>query len=118
MALFGGLFGKKATPTIAPAEQAVLIRLDAVNLPQEIYDQNDLATLEDRLISALQGSGLGEFDGNEVGDGVSTLYLYGGDAEKLFTKIEPVLRNDPLCQQATVTIRKGRPGSEQRELRL
>ena len=97
-----------------PAEQAVVVTLDAKALPQNVYDANDLATLEDQLIDAIKGTELGEYDGNEVGQDSAVLYLYGSDAEKLFFRIEPVLRAYPLCQGARVVIRQGKSGAEQR----
>lgn len=102
----------------AEEEQAVLVYLDGVNLPDEVYEEYDLATLEDQLVSTLAARTTGEFDGNEVGPEETCLYLYGPDAEALFTAIEPVLRQYPLCQNARVVIRQGPPGAAQRELRL
>jgi hypothetical protein len=64
------------------------------------------------------GTSIGELDGNEVGPEGAVLYLYGPDAESLFTKIEPVLRSYPLCQRASVIVRQGKPGSPQREVNL
>ena len=83
-----------------------------------MYQQCDLATIEDRIVAALAGTGLGEFDGNEIGPGETTLYLYGADAERLFAHLEPILTAYPLCRNARVVIRKGRPGAPQREVRL
>ncbi len=68
-------------------EHAVLIHLDAVGLPDEIYAEYDLATLEYQLIERIHPGGLGEYDGNELGPGVATVYLYGPDAERLFAAI-------------------------------
>ena len=101
-------------------EQAVLVHLDGSSLPAEVCEQNDIATIEDRIIAALAGKGLGEYDGNEIGIGTgeATLYLYGPDAEALFALVEPVLAGYPLCRNARVVIRKGGPGASQREIRL
>jgi hypothetical protein len=120
MGIFDKLFAKGES-TVSPqaqAEQAVLIHLNGTDLDQAVYEENDLMTIEDLLIAKLDGTGLGEFDGNEVGEGGATLFLYGNDAEKLFTRIEPVLRDYPLCQKAKVIIRQGKPGSQQREVNL
>jgi hypothetical protein len=119
MSFLKRLFQKpeKASPN-PTAEQAVLVYLDGSSLPDEVYEQNDLATIEDRIIAALAGKGLGEFDGNEIGPGGATLYLYGPEAERLFALIEPVLTAYPLCRNARVVIRKGGPGAPQREILL
>jgi len=105
------------TPT-GGEDQAVLVHLDGRGLPPETYEQYDLMTIEDELEAALEGRGLGEFDGNEIGADGATLFLYGRDAERLFAAIEPSLRAYPLCRNARVEIRKGPPGAPAREVRL
>ena len=99
-------------------EQAVIVALTPTGVDQAVYDQNDLSTLEDQIIQALQDTGLGAFDGNEIGPSGCTLYLYGPDAEALYAKIDPILCSHPLCQSAQVTIRQGRPEAQQREVRI
>jgi hypothetical protein len=96
-------------------QQAVLLHLRGTGLPAHVYEQCDLVTLEDKLEEVIQRSALGDLDGNEVGAGGATIYMYGPDAEKLFKEIEPVLRDYPLCRGATVTIRHGGPGAPERE---
>jgi hypothetical protein len=119
MSILKRLFGsRRPAPGAAAAEQAVLVHLDGVRLSDEVYEQHDLATLEDQLASAIEQRGLGEYDGNEVGAERTTLYMYGPDAEKLFAGVEPVLRAYPLCRGAHVAIRHGGPGSSQRDLTL
>lgn len=113
------LFGSSSKATHGPAEQhAVLVYLDGTGLPDEVYTECDLATLEDRLHAAIARVGAGEYDGNEFGETETTLFMYGPDAEKLFSAIEPVLRAYPLCRNARIIIRKGGPGGPQRELKL
>jgi len=99
-------------------EQAVLVHLDGVGLPANIYAEYDLVTLEDQLIEVIERDGLGEFDGNEIGLGTATLFMYGPDAERLYLAIETTLRAYPLCQGAQIVIRRGGPGAPQREFRL
>jgi hypothetical protein len=122
--LFSRWFGRH-TPGAAPTpgsssddQQAVLVRLDGRGLADDVYEQCDLATLEDRITEVIDREGLGEFDGNEVGPTETTLYMYGPDAEKLFVAIEPVLRAYPLCRGARVEIRPGGPGTRSREVRI
>jgi hypothetical protein len=45
-----------------------------------VYEQYDLATLEDELVDIFERNRLGAFDGNEVGPTETILYLYGPDA--------------------------------------
>lgn len=116
MSILRHIFGQNsATP---PSQQAVLVHLDGTGLPEHIYEQYDLATIEDRLIEVIERERLGEFDGNEIGPVEATLYMYGPDAERLFAGIESILREYPLCQGARVEIRCGGPGAPLREVCL
>ncbi|MCC6670906.1 MAG: hypothetical protein IT458_07590 [Planctomycetes bacterium] len=114
MGFFKWLRGKGAKG----AEQAVLVHIDGVGLPDHVYEECDLATLEDRLAEALSGQRLGDVDGNEMRETTSVVFMYGPDAERMFASVEPVLRAYPLCQGARVEIRRGPPGSACREVRI
>ena len=50
MSIFGSLFGKQP----AANDQAVLVKLDGVGLPDHVYEECDLATIEDRLIAVIE----------------------------------------------------------------
>ena len=113
MGFLSRLFGRPAAQQVQ--DQAVLIYLDGQGLPDEVYADCDLMTLEDKLEQALRSGNLGVVDGNEVGPGEVTIFLYGADAEAMVRGIEPVLREYPLCRGARVVVRRGSPGSEQRE---
>lgn len=99
-------------------EQAVLVHLDGIGLPDEVYEEFDLATLEDQIQAVLLEQKVGECDGNEFTDRETTLYFYGPDAERLFGAIDATLRAYPLCRGARVVIRCGGPGAPERELQL
>jgi tetratricopeptide (TPR) repeat protein len=88
------------------AKGEVLIELDGIHLPESVYRDCDLATLENRLEEVLETDECGELDGHETGPENTTVFLYGADAEALFRAVEPVLQNYPLCQGARVTIRQ------------
>lgn len=118
MSILKRLFGKKNQAETRSDQQAVLVHLDGSGLPDHIYQEYDLATIEDQLIEVIEREGLGEFDGNEVGPGETTLFMYGPDAERLFAGIESTLRGYPLCQAARVEVRRGGPGTPSREFRL
>jgi hypothetical protein len=111
MGIFDKLF-RSTEPKSAELDtrEAVLIHLDGTGLPDSVYDECDLMTLEDQLIAALGPKG--EVDGNEIGEGVTTLFLYGLDSEAMYAAIEPVLISYPLCQNARVDIRKALPNNE------
>jgi hypothetical protein len=111
------LFRKKWSPKNEKLpDQAVIVELRGAGLPDDVYEKYDLSTLEDQIMGALEGTGLGEFDGNEVGPSGASLYLYGPNADRLFERIENILKNYPLCRSAQVTIRYGPPGAAQRQV--
>lgn len=112
MNLFAKFFGGK--PKQSVAEQAVIVQLDAHGLPDEVYEEHDLATLEEQLEQAINAAQAGDLDGNEFGPDVVTLYMYGPDAERLFSVVEAPLRAYPLCAGAKVVVRRGGPGSPER----
>lgn len=91
---------------------SVIVVLDGVGLPDEIYAKFDLGTLENRLERRLEDSGDGEFDGNEFGPETTLLFFYGRDAQKIFDVIAPVLRDYPLCRGARIKLQQGEAISE------
>jgi hypothetical protein len=97
-------------------DEAVLIFLDGRGLDDAVYQANDLSTLEDLLIQQIEQDGIGELDGHESGPTQTTIYLYGPDAEELFSRVQPILASYPLCQNGRAIIRQGGPGSSQREV--
>lgn len=72
----------------ASPEQAVIIHFT--------YGSTDLSrlfSLEDQIERAVEGAGVGDYDGNEVAEDGSDgyLYLYGRDADALYKLIRPIL---------------------------
>ncbi len=120
MGILDRLFGKKApaaSQSRAP-QHAVVVYLDGAGLPAEVYQRYDLSTLEDQLRAVLISPAVGEYDGNEVRESTTVLYMYGPDSERLFATVDATLRAYPLCKNARVLIRPGPPGTPPRELRL
>jgi hypothetical protein len=110
-------FFTKALPAHVPAaDQAVIIELDDASLPDAVYEQHDIVTLEDLLQDAL--GLLGVCDGSEYGAESTRIYLYGADAESMFQAIEHVLLDYPLAAGSLVTVREGAHGAPQREMRF
>lgn len=62
-------------------QHAVLVHI--TSLP----DDAGLDEVEDPLIEAIEGAGVGEFDGNEIGPDEAVLYLYGPDGDALWEVI-------------------------------
>ena len=98
--------------------EAVLIFLDGQGLDDAVYRTYDVCTLEDLLSEQIESGGVGELDGHETGPEETTIYLYGPNAEELYSRVHPVLTSYPLCQNSRVIIRRGGPGSDQREILL
>jgi hypothetical protein len=115
MGLFDKFLKKKEQPKL---DECVLIYLDGVNLPDDVYNECDTSTLEDQLIEAIKRDQAGELDGHETGERETTIFTYGPNADDLYRAMEPVLATYPLCRNARVVIRKGGPGSPQTELKL
>lgn len=67
----------------------------------------DCQALEDQLEKEIARAGVGEMDGNEIGEGECTLFMYGPDADRLFSAIERSLRASPLARGAWATKRYG-----------
>jgi hypothetical protein len=67
--------------------------------------------LGERLREHLEGSGVGEFDGNMIGRDLGVLYLYGADADRLWQEVAPLVREAALPAGAYALKRGGPPGS-------
>jgi hypothetical protein len=92
-------------------EQSVIVRA-AVTGDDDVLAEAT-RELECQLSNAVEAAGAGEFDESELGQGELVLFMYGGDADRLFTSVASILRGCPLTRSAVVTIRKGPPGSPQ-----
>lgn len=62
----------------------------------EEEERERIGQLGDRLDDLVQKADVGEFDGDEYGDGECVLYFYGGNADKLYAAMEPTLLLSPL----------------------
>jgi hypothetical protein len=63
--------------------------------------------IEDELEGEIDRAGVGEMDGNEIGEGECTLFMYGPDADKLLAAIAPRARSSRLGKHAWATKRYG-----------
>jgi hypothetical protein len=68
-------------------------------------EQKALYALEERIEKAVRR--IGEFDGNEIGEGQAVLYTYGRDADALFDAIKHALGDIPLRPGAKAVKRYG-----------
>lgn len=56
-------------------------------------ERNDVHRFTDKLDKLIRESGAGVFDGDEFGNGEGGLFMYGPNADSLFSIIEPLLRD-------------------------
>lgn len=65
--------------------------------------------LEEKLENAITYAQAGEYDGNEISvDGSDgSLYMYGPDADRLFSVARPILEPATFMRGAKVTLRYG-----------
>jgi len=102
-------------PAVSAAEeQALLITIPLRDSP----DIAKLQLLEDRLGEAIEKSHAGELDGNEIGEGTYTIYIYGPDAKRLFKTVQPILKDFRPPMGSYVIIRYGKPGARQEKISL
>ena len=97
------------------ASQGVEVYLDGVSLPEEVYAALDF----DELLAALEAAaGAGSYHGHWQGPEETGLFFFGPNAEDLFARIEPVLLNVPIGQNARVVVNSGKLGTSSRTVRL
>lgn len=93
-------------------EQAVLVCFPLSGSSfGDAWEIEILDGLTDDLAEVVAESGVGEFDGHDVGEGQYTLYLYAPDADELFERIEPLLVRQTWPGEVIVRKRYGPPGA-------
>jgi hypothetical protein len=88
-------------------EQTVMVHFDYGNT-----DWAPFFAFEKTLSAAIDSSGEGDYDGNELAvDGSDgTLYIYGLSADKVFAVAQPLLKSCALLKHVTVTLVYGKLG--------
>jgi hypothetical protein len=113
MGLLSKVFGGKSQPDDKPVEHAVVVNFDYGGST----DLQPIFALEEKLEAAIDAAKAGEYDGNEVAvDGSDgSLYMYGPDADRLFSVVRPVLEACIFMRGARVKLRYGPPQDGVRE---
>ncbi len=106
-------FQQRRIPAKMKSEQCV-----KVIFPFAEGDLTPLFSLEDELERAIFKHKVGEYDGNEVGEGEATLYLYGPDAEALFQAVLPILSTSKIVKGGYALKRYGPPADGIHEERV
>lgn len=116
MGLFDKLLGRKQQIS---SQEAVLIHFDlGPRSNGDYFGFDEMVDLEDKLIEVIERHEVGRVDGHEIGSTDGTIFIYGPDADIVFTTIEPVLQAHPLCRGARIVFRKGGAGSPEIEMNL
>lgn len=96
-------------------QQCVAVFLDGTSLPEEVYQDLDF----DAVVTEIgEAAGPDSFRGFWQGAEETGLFYFGGNADEMFARVEPVLRKLPIGQNARVVVRHGKPGLNARELRI
>lgn len=82
-------------------------------------DLDPIFALEDALTEAINATAVGEFDGNDVGQGECILYMYGPDADALSAAIQPVIvAQRQMLAGGQMLLRYGPPEDGVRETQI
>ena len=95
--------------------ECLAIYLDGVSLPDEVYANLDFDAVVTEIGTA---AGPDSFHGFSQGNEETGLFFFGSSADDMFARVEPVLRQLPIGQNARVVIRHGKSGQNPREVRM
>jgi hypothetical protein len=120
IALLGIIRAFRSNGTVKAAEeQAVILKIKLASGQMGTDEERHrIHNLEGQLSDAINRSAVGQFDGDEYGDGYCTIYLYGPSAEALFGSIKPALKGFHGHPGSYALKRYGKPGSKQDRVRL
>jgi len=108
--------GEEKTEMIGDLE-GIEIYLDAVGLPDEVYETLDFPVEYERLTEMLKtadGEPRSVYDLNEE----TLITAYGPDADRLFASIETVSNTTPVFRNARIVFKRRDPSKEPGERRL
>jgi hypothetical protein len=97
---------REVTDPQSSAGAAVLIELDYGRRAGGPARKNDATELRRKISSALEDQGDGSYGGRVIIPETTTLMFYGDDAERMFAAMQSVLREDPICAGAKITLRQ------------
>jgi hypothetical protein len=105
-------------PAAHTVQQALIITIPLIDGRPDSQEVKNVYKLEDELIKAIERSRAGEYDGNEVGIRIFTMYAYGPSADKLFEVAQAVLAKYPLPAGSRAVKRYGQPGAKEERISL
>jgi len=95
--------------------ECLAIYLDGLSLPDEVYADLDFEQVV-KDIGDLVGPD--SYHGAVEGAEETGILFFGANAEDMIARVEPLLRELPIGQNARVVVREGRNGSPQRTIRI
>jgi hypothetical protein len=96
-------------------DQAVIVNVPLHGAGGDFADLQDLG---ERLAERVDAAGVGEFDGDMVGEDRGVIYLYGPDADRLWLAVEDVLRAASPPAGTYAVKQYGPPGSQETRVDL
>jgi hypothetical protein len=118
----GGCTAQKTNGKVQDAESNEEALIVYIRLSDEKSgDQKEreaIFKLEDELILRIEKSGAGEYDGNEIGEGFFTLYMYGTSAGRLWDVASALIKAYRVPSGSYAVKRYGKPGSKQDRISL
>lgn len=96
-------------------QQCLAVYLDGVSLPDAVYAELDFERVVDAVGAA---AGPDSYRGFWQGPEETGIFLFGADAEEMFSRVEPVLGALPIGQNARVVIRHGKASLQPRTIRM
>jgi hypothetical protein len=101
-------------------EQAVIVHVRLSNSGSDSFEEREgLFALQEQIAEAIRDAAAGDFDGDLWGEGECIFYMYGPDADRLFSAIELLLRSCPLSAGGYAIKRYGGAGDpDAREIRV
>ena len=97
--------------------QSIALYLDGVGLPDQVYADLDFDSVLSEIEAALAQPGRALHD-TWMGNEETGLFFFVPSADEALARLEPTLRRIPVCQNARVVLRHGRPDLPRREFRL
>ena len=96
-------------------QQCLAVYLDGVSLPDDVYETLDFEAVVEQIGKA---AGPDSYRGFWQGAEETGLYFFGSNADEMFARVEPVLRQLPIGQNARVVVRHGKESLGPRTVRM
>jgi tetratricopeptide (TPR) repeat protein len=93
---------------IEKAEGSVSVEIGYGSRPGSRYGKQDLDKLLFALVDAVENANAGFCGGSVTTPESTTWMFYSGDAEALLQAMQPLLKNQKICQGASLSIRQGK----------